>query len=92
MYDFSVDPSEMLLFLILRNNASPNFPWTQAMILHSTLTAKIVFTSIIILDVYDSLERKAEQYDLPSQMREQRQRLERSSPHLTRERKRHAMH
>lgn len=60
--DCSVDPSERLLLLILRNNASPDFPLIQTMIIHSTLPSEIVSTSILIFHVYNNLETEFSRY------------------------------
>lgn len=62
MCDCSVDPSERLLLLTLRNNASPDFPLIQTMIIHSTLPSEIVSTSILIFHVYNNLETEFSRY------------------------------
>lgn len=61
MWDSSVNHSEMLLLLILRRNASPNFPLIRTMIIYITLSSEIEFPSIIIYDVYGNLRREIEQ-------------------------------
>lgn len=54
-----MNPSEMLLLLVLRKNASLNFPLIGTMIIYSSLPSEIVFILRYdygnIFDVYDNL-------------------------------------
>ena len=61
IWDSFVNHLEMLLLLILRRNASLNFPLIRTMIIYITLSSEIVFPSIIIYDVYGNLQREIEQ-------------------------------